>query len=357
MDIKSVIKEEVLAHKAYPVENLPYPVKLDANENPLTIPEELRAEFATRLAAIPLNRYPEAGAPILTARFAAGFGVAEDQVMIGNGSDELIQILCSAVARPGAEVMIPTPTFAMYSISPVNAGCRVAEVPLDGAFDLDVEAMSALISAHSPVLTFLASPNNPTGNSFSRDRIEAIIARSPGIVVVDEAYQNFYGQTFLPLIAKYDNLVILRTLSKIGFAAARLGILVGRSELVYELNKVRLPYNLSALSQAAAGFYLDHEGIFLQQAQEIRLWREELYAELLTISGIHPRRSDANFIFFSCDFDSDRIYSMLLSGGVLVKNFNVPGKIKNFMRVTVGVPEENDIFIKKLKEILQQLGA
>src|SRR3989339_1541210 len=142
MNIKSVIKEEVLAHKAYSVENTLYPVKLDANENPLTIPEALRAEFAIRLAEISLNRYPEAGSPLLVSRFAASFGVAEGQVMIGNGSDELIQILCSAVARPGAEVMIPTPTFAMFGITPVNAGCRVVEVPLDGAFDLDVAAMS-----------------------------------------------------------------------------------------------------------------------------------------------------------------------------------------------------------------------
>ncbi|MBW6486618.1 MAG: histidinol-phosphate transaminase [Syntrophobacterales bacterium] len=357
MDIKSVIKEEVLAHQAYPVENARYPVKLDANENPLTISAGLRAEFAARLAEIFLNRYPEAGAPSLSGRFAESFGVKPEQVIIGNGSDELIQILCSAVARPGAEVMIPTPTFAMYRISPVNAGCRVVEVPLDGAFDLDVAAMSAQSKAHPPALAFLASPNNPTGNCFSRDRIAAIIESFPGIVVVDEAYQNFCGQTFLPLLAKYDNLVILRTLSKIGFAAARLGLLVGSPELVYELNKVRLPYNLSALSQAAAGFYLDHEEVFLKQAEEIRLWREELYAELLAIAGIKPWRSDANFIFFSCDFDSDRIYSELLAGGVLVKNFNMPGRIKNFMRVTVGTPEENGIFIKKLKEILQQLGA
>jgi len=357
MDLNSLIREEVLAQQAYPVENALYPVKLDANENPLTISEALRGEFAARLGEIFLNRYPEAGAPRLTSRFAGSFGVSDAQVIIGNGSDELIHILCSAVARPGAEVMIPTPTFAMYRISPANAGCRVVEVPLDGEFDLDVEAMGVRIKECPPALTFLASPNNPTGNCFSRDRIRAIIESSPGIVVVDEAYHNFYGQTFLPLLLQYDNLVILRTLSKIGFAAARVGFLVGSAELVRQLNKVRLPYNLSAFSQAAAGFYLDHEETFLKQAQDIRVWREGLYSELLAIKGIQPRRSDANFIFFSCDFDSDHIYERLLSGGVLVKNFNVPGKIKNFMRVTVGTPEENGIFVKKLKEILQQLGA
>jgi histidinol-phosphate aminotransferase len=187
--------------------------------------------------------------------------------------------------------------------------------------------------------------------------VEAIVEKSPGIVVVDEAYHNFYGQTFLPLLSKYDNLVILRTLSKVGFAAARVGMLVGNARLVHELNKVRLPYNLNSLSQAAAAFYLDYESVFLKQAEDIRLWRGELYSALGKISGVHPRRSDANFIFFSCDFDSDRIYAKLLESGVLVKNFNIQGKIKNFMRVTVGTPEENGVFVKELKEILQKLGA
>jgi histidinol-phosphate aminotransferase len=357
MDIRSIIKDEVLAHKAYPIEYTIPPVKLDANENPLTIPEPLRAEFLARLNGIALNRYPEAGSPELVRRFAGNFDVAAEQVIIGNGSDELIQILCSAVARPGAEVMIPTPTFAMFSITPVNSGCRLVEVPLDGEFDLDVAAMSERIESYPPALTFIAWPNNPTGNSFSRDRVEAIVEKSPGIVVVDEAYHNFYGQTFLPLLSKYDNLVILRTLSKVGFAAARVGMLVGNARLVHELNKVRLPYNLNSLSQAAAAFYLDYESVFLKQAEDIRLWRGELYSALGKISGVHPRRSDANFIFFSCDFDSDRIYAKLLESGVLVKNFNIQGKIKNFMRVTVGTPEENGVFVKELKEILQKLGA
>jgi histidinol-phosphate aminotransferase len=357
MDIKAVIKEEVLALRAYPIEPVLPPVRLDSNENPLSLPDALKGEFAARISKIELNRYPEAGSPSLARRFAKRFGVADGQVIVGNGSDELIQILCSAVARPGAEVMIPTPTFTMFSITALSSGCRLVEIPLDGGFDLDVEAMSRRITAHSPALTFLAWPNNPTGRSFSRDRIEAIIQKSPGIVVVDEAYHNFFGQSFLPMLAKYDNLVVMRTLSKVGFAAARVGMLAASPALVHELNKVRLPYNLNALSQAAAAFYLDHEEVFLKQAEDIRQWRGELYAELQKIGGIYPRPSDANFIFFSCDFDSDRIYAGLLTGGVVVKNFNIPGKIKNFIRVTVGIPRENALFIEKLKEILQQLGA
>jgi histidinol-phosphate aminotransferase len=354
MDIRSLIKEEVLAQKAYGVEHADCAVKLDANENPLAMPGPLRERFAARLASVSLNRYPEAGSPALAARFAQVFGVGANQVVLGNGSDELIQILCTAVARPGAEVMIPIPTFAMYRIAARNAGCRVAEVPLDGEFDLDVDAMQGRIAAHPPALTFFAWPNNPTGNCFSRDRIEAILRESPGIVVVDEAYFHFSGQTFLPLLGRHENLVILRTLSKVGFAAMRIGLLIGPPALVCEIDKVRLPYNLNAMSQAAAGFYLYHEETFLKQAEEIRRWRGELFAAMKSIPGIRPRPTDANFIFFDCDFDADRVYTKLMERGILIKNFNIPGTMRNFMRVTVGTREEDSRFIEVLQHIISK---
>lgn len=352
VDIRLLIRDEVLSLKAYAIEHTACPIKLDANENPLAIPEPLRERFAARLASIPLNRYPEAGSPTLVGRFAKAFGVGEGQVILGNGSDELIQVLCSAVARPGAEVMIPFPSFAMYRISAINAGCGVAMVPLDSAFDLDLAAMRARIAANPPALTYLAYPNNPTGNCFGRERVETILEISPGIVVVDEAYFHFSKKSFLPLLDRYPNLVILRTLSKVGLAAMRIGLLIGPPELVHELNKVRLPYNMNALSQAAAGFYLDYEEDFLEQAEEIRQLRGSLFSALEAIPGVHPRPTDANFIFFGCDFDSDRVYSRLLERGILIKNFNTPGALQNFMRVTVGTREENDSFIEALQAII-----
>ncbi len=352
MDIRALIKEEVLGQKAYPVDNTSCRIKLDANENPLAIPEPLRDKFAALLASIPLNRYPEAGSVALAARFAAKFGVGADQLMIGNGSDELIQVLCTALARPGAEVMIPTPTFAMYRISALNAGFRVAAIPLDGTFDLDLEAMRGRMGFYPPALTFLAYPNNPTANCFSRERIEAVVEEASGIVVVDEAYFHFARKTFLPLLTRHDNLVILRTLSKVGLAAMRIGLLIGPAALLHELNKVRLPYNLNSLSQAAAGFYLDEEEAFLEQAEEIRRWRGELFSAMETLPGVHPRPADANFIFFSCDFDADRVYTSLKERGILIKNLNAPGVMQGFMRVTVGTREENREFIEVLRDIL-----
>jgi histidinol-phosphate aminotransferase len=358
MDIKSLIRTEILLHSAYPVENNYYPVRLDANESPFAASEQLREKLASALSEISLNRYPQAGSPELARRFAERLGVGENCVMIGNGSDELIQILSMAVAKPGAEMMIPSPTFAMFSITPVNAGLTVVEIPLDEKFDLDLAKMVERIRVCPPALTFLASPNNPTGNRFSYDRMISVIEESPGFVVVDEAYINFSsGRSFVPLIGKYDNLIVLRTLSKVGFAGARIGILVGNPEVVGELNKVRLPYNFNALSQAAAGFYLDHEETFLKQAENVRAWREELYSEMLSVNGIHPQPSDANFIFFSCDFDSDRIYNGLLERGILIKNFNKPGRTRNFMRATVGTREENVIFVRGLREVITKQGA
>jgi histidinol-phosphate aminotransferase len=352
MDIRVLIKEEVLAQAAYPVETTPCRIKLDANENPLAIPPRLRERFAALLASVPLNRYPEAGSVALASRFASAFGVDADRVIIGNGSDELIQILCAALARPGAEVMIPVPTFAMYRISALNSGFKVAAVPLDNKFDLDLPALRERMATHPPALTFLAWPNNPTGNCFSRERIEAILNTASGIVVVDEAYFHFSGKTFLPDIDRHENLVILRTLSKVGLAAMRIGLLIGPPALVHELHKVRLPYNLNALSQAAAGFYLDEEEAFLQQGAEIRRWRGELFSAMEALPGIHLRPTDANFIFFSCDSDADRVYRLLMERGILIKNFNSPGTMQGCMRVTVGTSEENQEFLEVLKDIL-----
>jgi histidinol-phosphate aminotransferase len=351
MDIRTLIKEEVLSQKAYHVDPTPCRIKLDANENPLAMPAELRARFAALVASVELNRYPEAGSVKLASRFAKAFGVGADQVMIGNGSDELIQILCTALARPGAGIMIPVPTFAMYRITGINTGLRVTEVPLDGAFDLDLAAMRERAASQPPALTFLAYPNNPTGNCFSRERIETVLREASGIVVVDEAYFHFAQKTFLPLIGRQENLVILRTLSKVGLAAMRVALLIGPPELVHELNKVRLPYNLNSLSQAAAGLYLDEEGAFLEQAAAVRRWRGELCAAMETLPGIHIRPTDANFIFFSCDFDADRVYSRLKERGILIRNFNAPGPMRGFMRVTVGTREENGEFLEVLKNI------
>lgn len=352
MDLAKLIKSEVLAQKAYSADITACRIKLDANESPYGLPEGLQESLFARMQGVALNRYPDAGAPALRSRYGLLCGVDENRVMTGNGSDELIQILCAAAARPGARVLIPTPTFVMYRLIGLNCGLGVTEMRLDDAFDLDLPAMLETIAAESPSLIFLSYPNSPTGNCFSRDRIEAILQASAGVVVVDEAYCSFSGKTLLPLLQKHRNLVILRTLSKIGYAALRIGFLLGDPELLQELDKVRLPYNMNTLSQIAAGLYIDEQPVFSELIERIIEEREALHAALKGIKGIHPYPSAANFIFFSCNLNVNHVYEQLVRQGILVKPFIFPWTRRQFIRVTVGRREENEAFIEELKRIV-----
>ncbi|MBA4397153.1 MAG: histidinol-phosphate transaminase [Syntrophus sp. (in: bacteria)] len=352
MNIEQFIRAEVLAQKAYPAEVMECRIKLDANESPYGLPAPLQERLFARIKDTALNRYPDAGAPMLRKRYGALCGVDENMVMTGNGSDELIQILCAAMARPGAGILIPTPTFVMYRIIALNCGMGVTEVRLDDAFDLDVAVMLDKAADESPALIFLSYPNSPTGNWFGEDRIRAILEASAGVVVVDEAYFNFSGKTFLPLLKQYDNLVILRTLSKVGYAALRIGFLLGAPELVRELNKVRLPYNMNALSQAAAGFFMDEQQAFSELIDKIVEEREILYAALQKIDGVNPYPSAANFIFFSCTLNVTHVYERLIRKGILIKPFIFPWSSRQFIRVTVGKREENEAFIEELKRVV-----
>jgi len=350
-----LIKKEVLGQTAYNPEAIPCPVRMDANENPFALPQELHEEFISAVRGVELNRYPELGSFSLAARFAESWGVEDDMVVLGNGSDELIQVLCASLAS--SNILIPAPTFSMYRLISLNNGHRALEVPLDFDYDLDLDAMLKQIEDHQPALILLSYPNNPTGNCFSEEKIEALLKKTHGLVVVDEAYGNFSGKTFLPFLKKYENLVVLKTLSKVGFAALRIGFLIGRSSLVNELRKVRLPYNINSVSQIGAGFYLKHETVFLEQAEEIINSRAELYLALQKIEGIRPYPSSANFIFFRCLFDTDHIYSELTKRGILIRNFSKAGNLKNCMRVTVGKQEENKAFLDALELITAKLGA
>jgi histidinol-phosphate aminotransferase len=353
MDVRTLLREEIRRQEGYHAGAVSCRIKLDANESPLTLSPSLKDELFAAMKKVHLNRYPDPGAPLIRERFAEYYGVKQDMLMVGNGSDELIQILCNALMDANSAVMVPVPTFVMYRIIAMNAGRVVTEVPLQTAtFDLDLDAMLDQIIRRIPALIFISYPNSPTGNCFSEKKIEAVIAASAGVVVIDEAYGNFSGKTLLPLLTKYDNLVILKTLSKVGLAAMRIGFLIGQTSFIRELDKVRLPYNINALSQVAAGFYMDHQTFFSDQVAEVVKRRHELFDALRKIEGVHPYPTDANFIFFHCDFDTDYIYRGLLQRGVLVKNLNRPGVLKNCMRVTVGNREENEEFIGALKGVI-----
>ncbi|MBP9014252.1 MAG: histidinol-phosphate transaminase [Smithella sp.] len=357
MMMKDLVAKKIFNQNGYIAPEESGAIKLDSNENPFSIQEPLKRILLEKFLGIDFNRYPAAGSPALRERFARYYGVKKNMIMPGNGSDELIQILCMTFKGSIQGVLVPVPTFSMYKIIAVNTGNKVVEVPLDKRFDLDVETMTSKIKNNFPALIFLSCPNSPTGNLFSRSKIEAIIKKTPGFVVIDEAYGAFCGQSLLPLLKKYDNVIFLKTLSKLGMASIRLGFLLGNADVIVQLDKVRLPYNVNALSQTAAGFFLDHQKEFMKQIKEITQRREELYRELKKIKWIKVYPSQANFIFFSCAFDSNRIYNKLVAEGIVVKDINLPPLLTNCIRVTVGTKKENEAFLKTLKSITPERGA
>ncbi len=343
-DFSELVRKNIRTLQPYQAQDIRCAVKLDANESPY--PFRPAKGVIERIASETLNRYPDPEAKGLKKAIARKIGTDAGALILGNGSDELIYYL---IITFGGPVLYPVPTFSMYGIIAQALGERHIGIPLDRDYDLDVDKMAAAIKAHNPKLIFLSSPNNPTGNCFSSDKILKIVDMAKGLVVLDEAYQPFSSKKgFLPMLKDYNQLVILRTLSKIGLAALRVGYLVADSALIRELDKVRLPFNLNALSQAMAEAAL-LGGSLSGPVRAIISGRERLYEELLKIPGARPYPSEANFVFFKVP-DADAVHQKLLRHGVLIRNMN--SVVRGALRVTVGTPEENDLFIDALKKIM-----
>ncbi|HEX6529050.1 MAG TPA: histidinol-phosphate transaminase [Burkholderiales bacterium] len=350
MKPQDLVRPEILALKAYPVASSEGMVKLDAMENPYPLPENLRRELAAVLARVELNRYPTPSPQKLRDAIARRMNVpAGMEVLLGNGSDELIAILITALARPGAAMMYPSPTFVMYSMGATFSGMRAVPVPLREDFSLDADAFIARMRAEQPALVFIAYPNNPTGVLYPESDLIRILKAAHGLVVIDEAYHVFAGKSLMPRLAEFDNLVVIRTVSKLGLAGIRLGYLVGRPEWVAQLDKVRPPYNVSVLTQAAALFMLERLEVLEEQAARIRAERKNLGEKLAALQGVTVFPSEANFFLIRVP-DADRTCQALKQQNVLVRNLN-PG-IRSCLRVTVGTPDENRILLSALKESL-----
>jgi histidinol-phosphate aminotransferase len=349
--IESRVKPAIRNLSAYTVPRYDARVKLDGNESPFSLPSDVTKKVLDILSGIDVNRYPDPGAVELRRRISVVNGFPSGGILLGNGSDELIGMLITTFSGRTGRILFPTPTFSMYGLSGLALGMELLEAELDGGFDLDIDKIAGLIERKDPDLIFLASPNNPTCNVYSADRIREIIGLSKGVVVVDEAYSDFSGYTFLPLIEKHGNLVILRTLSKVGFAGIRLGILYGREDLVHEINKVRCPYNINSLTQGVAEVILGNHEFVSENIQLIVRERDRVYKSLSEMRGVWPYPSDANFILFKVD-DADWVFGELITREVQIRNFNKPGRLENCMRVTIGTPGENDLFLSALGDIL-----
>ena len=355
-NIASLVKPHVQSLRAYEAVEIPCRVKLDASESPYLAYSVQHTAFSVRKNFQTLNRYPDPEAKALRKLLAKEFKVKPENILHGNGSDEIIHYL---IITFGGPVLYPVPTFSMYGIISQALGEKKIEVPLDKNFDLDIERILNAIKKYKPRLIFLSSPNNPTGNCFSSEKIlkiiDAVSSRGTqydvrSLVVVDEAYQAFSSKkSFLPSLKKYKNLVILKTLSKIGLAGLRVGFMTADSEIIKEVNKVRLPFNVNSLSQAVAVEALKDRRLLLSRIKSIVSERKRLFIEMKKIGNIKPYPSDANFILFKV-VNSDKIHKGLLKKGVLLRNMK--GVIDGCLRVTVGTPEENAIFLKTLKQLL-----
>ncbi len=352
--LRNVIRPEIFELSAYHVPPAKGMIKLDAMENPYTLPLTLKEEIAQLAGNAMINRYPDPTASTLKGVLRKTLSVPEDMsILLGNGSDEIIQMIALAAAKPGATLLGVDPGFAMFRIIATFSGMNYVGVPLNEDFSLNLEAMCVAIARYQPAIIFLAYPNNPTGNLFDMQAIHKIIQEAPGIVIIDEAYHAFAGVSFMDQLAQFPNLLLMRTLSKLGLAGLRLGLLIGRSEWLEQFEKLRLPYNIGVMTQLIAEKVLQHYDDLLKQTAAIKTERSKLLSELGRLSKVTTFPSEANFILFRIE-NASEVYTELKQKGVLIKNLDGTNPLlKDCLRVTVGTPYENTQFYHALSQILE----
>lgn len=359
-DSQLVLRPELSELKAYAPHSGTYEIRLDANEAPPLLSPAARKKLAEVAGKTLWHQYPDASQKDLRKAVAKHCGVKPSQVVVGVGSDELIALLLTVATRPKTRAPAPTiltttPTFVMYRLSARIRGQRVMEVPLDESWDIDESAMLRAIEMAAPNVIFLATPNNPTGTMFSLDRVEKIVTTAAeSIVVIDEAYIDYADKNHLALLEKYENVVILRTLSKIGFAALRVGWMLASPALCAEVDKARLPYNLPTVSQTLATLVLSELGDELRATTEaVKAERGRLATQLAELTGVEVVPSQANFLWLKLDRPAGEVFAELGKRGVLVRSFHGRGgRLEQCLRVTIGTRPQNDRFLEALRESL-----
>jgi len=343
------LRTDIRNINAYHVPSAKNMLKMDAMESPFGVPEELKDEFLEYISHSEVNRYPDANAKELQATLRSLMDIPKDfGVLLGNGSDELIQLL-SLACSSGDLIMSFEPSFVMYELVSKFAQLNYHGMPLDENFEIDLNSTLLAIKSKKPKLIFIAYPNNPTGNSFDYDVIREIIESTDALVVLDEAYYAYSEKSFLAEIKNFSNLVVLRTISKIGFAGLRLGLLVGSQETIEQLNKLRLPYNINILTQASANFLLKDRRRIVSNAKIIINERRRLYDELSLIQSLTVYPSQANFLLVKAE-NAKLLLESLKDSGILIKGFAISTQLENFVRISVGEAKENNVLLEYIKE-------
>jgi histidinol-phosphate aminotransferase len=352
-DLNKLIRQDIQSMHAYAIQPSAGLVKLDAMENPHRLAPELQAELGRRLGALALNRYPAGQVDDLRRALAAYAGMPDGfDIMLGNGSDELISLVAMACDVAGASILAPLPGFVMYAMSAQLQGLKFVGVDLTPDFELDEQAMLAAIAQHQPSIIYLAYPNNPTANLWDDAVIDRIIAAAPGLVVIDEAYQPFSSRSYIDRVARHSHVLLMRTMSKFGLAGVRIGYMMGPQALVAQFDKVRPPYNISVLNCEAALFALEHADVFAAQARALREQRSRLQAALEQLPGVKAWHSDANMILARFP-DAQKTFDGLKAHGLLVKNVSrMHPLLANCLRLTVGTEGENTQLLSALKASL-----
>ena len=358
--IQSRIRQDIVSMHAYAIQDSKGLIKLDAMENPHRLSAQLQQQLGERLGKLALNRYPDGRVNDLRAALASYADMpAGYDIMLGNGSDELISLLALACDVPGACILAPLPGFVMYAMSAQLQGLKFVGVDLTAEFELDLPAMLAAIAQHKPAITYLAYPNNPSANLWDESAMAQIIAAAGaigGLVVLDEAYQPFSSKTYLDTIrAKPDShqhVLLMRTLSKFGLAGVRMGYMLGPKALIAEIDKVRPPYNISVLNYECALFALEHTDVFAQQAKELVTERAMLFQAFAKMPQVKAFKSEANMILLRVP-DAQKTFDGLKARGVLVKNISkMHPLLANCVRLTIGTAEENAILLDALQSSL-----
>ncbi len=350
VELTKLIQGNVLSLKPYHVESTDCEIKLHANENPFPPSKELLELFSTSIQKLQLNRYPDPDSRALKDSIADRLGLEIKHLVIGNGSDEIILFLLQVFCREGDTIAFPDPTFAMYSIIAQSLGIKSVRISLDSYWDFSADVILQSAEENNSKIIFLSYPNNPTGNCFSDTQVKKVIESFQGIVVIDEAYHDFSRKSFVNQIEEHNNLVVLRSLSKIGLAALRVGFGVADPLVINEINKVRLPYNSNTISQVFAEHLIINFEAVQTQIDSILDERQRLLGELHKIESVTAFPSDSNFILFKTKHPAGSIFAFLAKNGILVRNLSSHPKLNNCLRVTVGTKSENDRFLSKLKD-------